>query len=193
MMFGGLDFYEDTGAARCSRRGGPPKGGRLLRDVTERKVKQSDGAEAKQPLEELIRDIESRAEKSDEHVIAAALSMRALRLRIEAGEVGVDVKWPEWAPKNIRLKRSRLFVLDAVGRAVNPHVELARQRELERERSRKKRSRERALEPDRKELIAWAKSAPIEEVSLLMRGIRIRTNTGNIPPNRRSVEVANMH
>jgi hypothetical protein len=160
-------------------------------------MQKSDNDDLKLPLRELVRQIEIRATKTDRHFIAAAISLRELRQRIESGEAGVGVKWLEWARQNIGLESSRLYVLDAVGRAKDPHAELERQRKLERERRKKSRvaqaTREKAMEPDRKELIAWAKTASIEDVRLSLRGIRFRENTGNIRPSGQSIETGRLH
>lgn len=154
--------------------------------------------EAKPSLEALIQEIETRANKADDHIIAAALRLRELRQRIEGGELGENVKWMEWARKSFRnISISRLYELSAIAEAEDPRAELELQREKTREKVKRHREKmaalERAIEPERKELIAWAKIAPIDEVRLSLRGIRIRTNTGNIPPESRSVEAASLH
>lgn len=120
-----------------------------------------------EPLAVVAGKIACHAKKSDEHVIAAAMLIREARRRIEAGEAG-DVTWYEWAPKNIDLAQSRLRDLQQIADAEDPEKELERLRRLTRKRvgkHRKKKAAERqALEEDRKQLIGWAKKAPIAEV-----------------------------
>ena len=88
-------------------------------------------AAVKPTIELLIHEIETRANKADEHVIAAALRLRELRQRIEAGELGDEVAWKEWARANFRkISAARLYQLDAVGKADDPRTEFGRAREV---------------------------------------------------------------
>jgi hypothetical protein len=120
------------------------------------------------PLDILAREIEALANDADGQVIGAAMRLRQLRKRIEAGEAGVGVKWFEWAPANIQLSISRLFELQTIAEATNPKEELERLRNLNRERVKKHREAkskaERMREPERRDLIKWAKTAPIAEI-----------------------------
>ncbi len=124
-------------------------------------------AKRAESLEEVARKIEEHAEKSDDHVITAAKLMLEARRRVIKGEAG-DTTWPKWAPDNIKLSFSRLRELESIARADNPREELERLRELTLARVKKHRAKKAAekssLESERKDLIAWAKTAPIEEV-----------------------------
>lgn len=154
-------------------------------------------------LEVLVRRIEEKANAADEHVIEAAKLIAQARARIGAGEEGEGVKWAEWALKNIRLSPSRLYELQTIGEAQDPAAELERLRHLNRERQKDFRDRnskkpvvtppqteagsnsepktqhapDRKSEPERAELIAWAKSAPLDEV----RRILAMTKNVHIP------------
>lgn len=161
-------------------------------------MSESTDCKAKPPIELLIQEIETGANKADDHVMAAALRLRELRQRVEGGELGENVKWMAWARASFqKISISRLYELSAIADARDPRAELERQREMTCEKVKKHREKktalERAMEPERKELIAWAKTVPIDEVRLSLRGIRIRTNTGNIPPASRAVGVASLH
>ncbi len=131
-----------------------------------------DGIEKKVPLEVVARKIKEHVDKSDEHVIAAAMLVREARRRVEAGEAG-DIKWYAWAPENIRLSVSRLRDLQRIAAADDPAKELERQRKLMQKRVEEHREKKAAekceLEAERRKLIAWAKKAPIEDVKQILR------------------------
>ena len=130
--------------------------------------------DTKEPLDVVARQIEAHAKKSDEHVILAAMLMREARSRVDDGEAG-DITWYEWAPNNIHLSRSRLYELQCIAAAKDPAAEIERLRLLIRERVKMHRERKaaetRALEEERRDLIAWAKKAPIEEVRTVLRQV----------------------
>ena len=135
-------------------------------------------------LDEVARQIEDHAEKSDEHVIAAAMLVREARRRVEDGEVG-PIKWYAWGPKNIKLSSSRLYELQCIAEADDPVKELERLRKLTRERvkkhrdknaSKNKEAEKSSLESERKQLIAWAKTAPIEEVQRVLEQVASNDN-----------------
>ncbi len=130
--------------------------------------------DTKEPLDVVAKKIVAHAKKSDEHVISAALLMREARRRVDAGEAG-DIKWYVWAPKNINLSLSRLYELQCIAAADDPAAEIERLRLLIRERGKKcrekKAAEKRALEEDRRDLIAWAKKAPIEKVRRVLRQV----------------------
>lgn len=120
-----------------------------------------------EPIEDLISRIEVDARGSDDRVIAVAMLVRKLRQRIESGEVG-KVTWYEWAPKHIKLSKTRLKELMRIAEAPDPHKEVQRLRGLALERASRFRvkytKRQPELEPEREILISWAKTAPLIEV-----------------------------
>lgn len=126
---------------------------------------------AAEPLKTVASKIEAHAKKSDECVIAAAMLVAEARRRIEAGEAG-DITWSAWARKNIKLSESRLYELQFIAEADDPAKELARQRELTQKRvekhREKKAAKKRELEVERRDLIAWARKAPIEDVKQIL-------------------------
>ena len=130
-------------------------------------MSEQDTRVAAEPLDIMARKIEEHAKKSDEHVIAAAMLMREARHRIEKGEAG-QVKWFEWALDNIHLSKSRLYELQCIAEADDPARELERQRKRTRNRAKKHREKKSAetgrLDEERRDLIAWAKNAPIIEI-----------------------------
>ena len=112
------------------------------------------------------REIAKHVEQSDDHVIKAAMLLREARERIEGGEAGKGVRWYQWAGENIKVKRAQLYLLLRIAEAPDPRHEYIRQlrltqRRVEKHRE-KKAAEERQMEPERKDLIAWAKKAPIE-------------------------------
>lgn len=124
-----------------------------------------------EPLDIVARKIEEHAKKSDEPVIAAAMLLGEARSRIEAGEVG-SVTWFEWAPANIKLSKSRLYELQCVAGADNLEAELERLRRLTRKRAKRYRDKkakpDHQIEEERRNLIVWAKKAPIDYVKRVL-------------------------
>jgi len=127
---------------------------------------------AAEPLDVVAGKIKQHAAKADEHVIAAALLMRGLRDRIEAGEAG-DVTWAAWARRNIGLSDTRLRELHRIAEAEDPAKELRRLREQTQKRVAACRERKAAAgwrqDPERVELIEWVKTLPIEMVRRMHR------------------------
>lgn len=130
--------------------------------------------ETPEPLEVVACRIQEHAEESDDHVVAAAKLLRELRQRIEDGEAG-EITWPEWVEANINLSKSRLHELQQIADAEDPKAKLEQLRGATRERVRKHREKKanarREMEDDRRELIAWAKKAPIDAVRDVLRRI----------------------
>ncbi len=136
-----------------------------------------------EPIRDLIQEIRTKVEQSDDQVITAAMKIRELRQRIESGEVG-KVNWYVWALKHIKLKKTRLRELVSIAESPDPRKELQRLRNLALERKDRYRTRhatERDLDPARQAIIAWAKKATLAEVEEIYRRIRERTN-GVIAP-----------
>ncbi len=147
-------------------------------------MRQDNHANTVKSLDEVARKIEENAEKSDEHVITAAKLMLEARRRVIKGEAG-DTTWPKWAPDNIKLSFSRLRELESIARADDPREEIERLRELTLARVKKHRAKKAAektgaekssLESERKDLIAWAKTAPIEEVQRVLEQVASNDN-----------------
>jgi vacuolar-type H+-ATPase subunit I/STV1 len=127
-------------------------------------------------LSELVKEIETQANKGDDHLIATAMLVRELKNRIKAGEAGEGVKWTVWAKENFRLSKSRLYELDIIGSSTNPKATLAYYRQQNRERQ--KRLRERAVErnPERCCVIGFIKTMDIERVRRVRKFIAILMN-----------------
>lgn len=148
-------------------------------------------------LEALAAEIEQKSKQADEHVLEAAKLIAEARRRVEAGEAG-DATWYGWARENIGLSPSRLYELQSIAEAPDPATELERQRQANRERVKehreKQKARERlAREPERKQLIDWAKEAPIEDVRWLLQKAQGRINpaaNANEPPGRETLAAA---
>ena len=67
-------------------------------------------------IRDLVTEIETTAEKSDDHTIELGKHLRELRRLIEAGAVG-EVNWYTWVKENVRLQKSRLSVLMRIAEA----------------------------------------------------------------------------
>ena len=136
-------------------------------------------ADAKEPLDVVARQIEAHAKKSDESLISAAMLVREARRRIDDGEAG-GITWEDWAAKNINLSPSRLRELQRIAQAVDPAAELERQRGATRRRvaahRAKKAAKNRELEPERRELIAWAKTVNREKVRQVLHQVKQRAD-----------------
>jgi hypothetical protein len=124
------------------------------------------------PLSVVIKEIEMNGEKATSNLLAAGLRMRELRARVEGGEVGKGIKWFEWVLQHVHLKRSRLRDIKRVAEAEDPEGMAERMLKMNHDRVNKYRERKaRAalmLEPERKALIAWAKTASLARVSKYM-------------------------
>ncbi len=138
-------------------------------------------------LEALAEKIARYATQADEKTLEAAKLVGEARKRVEAGEAG-DTNWYSWAAKNIKLSESRLRELRRIAEAEDPQKELERGRKktrerVERHREKKKRSaalriggasvaETTELEDDRKSLIDWARTAPLDRVAEALSYIR---------------------
>lgn len=125
-------------------------------------------------LEELVREIVTRANRGDDALIATAMLFRELRSRIEAGEAGQGVKWFEWAPQNIGLKKSRLYELQVIANDKNPKEALTRYRSINCERQ--KRLHDKAIierDPERLEVITFVRRMPIDHVRKVRQYIAV--------------------
>ncbi len=145
-------------------------------------------------LETLAEKIARYATEADENTIKAAKLIGEARKRVEAGEAG-DTNWYSWAPKNIKLSMSRLRELQRIAEAENPQKELERGRKKTRERVERHREKKKSaplrnggttvkvtaeMEDDRRSLIAWARSAPIDRVAEALSYIRRFDSAGAI-------------
>ncbi len=130
-------------------------------------------------LETLAEKIAQYATEADEKTLEAAMLIREARKRVDAGEAG-DITWTSWARKNIKLSKSRLRELQRISEAEDPQKELERGRKKTRERVERHREKKKSaalrnggasvaetaeLEDDRKSLIDWARSAPLDRVA----------------------------
>ena len=146
-------------------------------------------------IRDLVKEIEATAEKSDDHTIKAAKRLRELRRLIEAGEVG-EVKWYIWVMENVRLRKSRVRVLMRIAEAPDPRAEAVRQREMNGRRQAKYRARQAPLSdlaPECREIIKWARKAPVSDAREILRIIRVRSSlpiSASIrrPPQQASVQ-----
>ncbi len=157
-------------------------------------------------LEALAEKIARYATEADEKTIEAAKLIREARKRVEAGEAG-DTNWYSWAPKNIKLSPSRLRELQRIAEAEDPRKELERGRKKTRERVERHREKKKSaplrnggasvaetaeMEDDRKSLIEWARSAPIDRVTEALSYTRQLESAATVSNPNQPVEPAAM-
>ncbi len=129
-------------------------------------------------IQDLVKEIETTAEKSDDHTIEAANRLRELRGLIEAGAVG-EVNWYAWVEENVRLRKSRLYVLMRIAEAPDSRAEAVRQREMNARRQAKYRAGQATLSdlaPECREIIKWAKKASVSDARAILRIIHRRSS-----------------
>ncbi len=128
-------------------------------------------------IRDLVKKIEATAEKSDDHTIETAKCLRELRGLIEAGAVG-EVSWYTWVGENVRLQKTQLYVLMRIAEAPDSRAEAVRQREINARRQAKYRAGQatlRDLAPECRDIIKWAKRAPVSDARAILRIIRTRS------------------
>ena len=131
-----------------------------------------------QAIQDLVTEIETTAENSDDQTIETAKCLRELRRLIEAGAVG-EVNWYAWVKDNVKLHKTRLRVLMQIAEAPDPRAEAVRQREMNSRRQKKYRAGQATLS-DRpsecREIINWAKKASVSDARAILRVIHRRSN-----------------
>ncbi len=127
-------------------------------------------------IQDLVKEIEATAEKSDDHTIKAAKRLCELRGLIEAGAVG-EVNWYAWVEENVNLRKSRVSVLMRIAEASDPRAEAVRQREVNARRQAKYRARQAPpsdLAPECREIIKWARKASVSDARDILGVIHTR-------------------
>ena len=143
-------------------------------------------------IRDIVKKIETTAETSDDHTIEAAMRLRELRGLIEAGAVG-EVNWYTWVRENVRLRKSRICVLLRIAEASDPRAEAVHQREINRRRQAKYRAgkaRLRDLAPECREIIEWAREAPVSDARDILGIIHTRSNLSISTSIRRPPQLA---
>ena len=129
-------------------------------------------------IQDLVTEIETTAEKSDDHTIELGKHLRELRRLIEAGAVG-EVNWYAWVEENVKLRKSQLCVLMRIAEAPDSRAEAVRQREMNARRQKKYRAGQaplRDLAPECREIITWARKASVSDARAILRTIHRRSN-----------------
>ncbi len=129
-------------------------------------------------IRDLVKKIETTAEKSDDHTIEAAKHLQELRRLIEAGAVG-EVSWYTWVGENVGLQKTRLSVLLRIAEAPDPRAEAVRQREMNTRRQTKYRAGQatlRDLAPECRDIIKWARKASVSDARDILRIIHRRSS-----------------
>ena len=129
-------------------------------------------------IRDLVKEIETTAEKSDDHTIELGKHLRELRRLIEAGAVG-EVNWYTWVKDNVKLHKTRLRVLMRIAEAPDSRAEAVRQREMNARRQKKHWAGQaplRDLAPECREIIKWARKASVSDARAILRIIHRRSN-----------------
>ncbi len=129
-------------------------------------------------IQDLVKEIETTAKKSDDHTIKVAEHLRELRRLIEAGAVG-EVNWYTWARENVTLKKARLCALLRIAEASDPRAEAVYQREMNARHQTKYRAGQatlRDLAPECREIIKWARKASVSDARDIIRIIHRRSS-----------------
>ncbi len=128
-------------------------------------------------IQDLVKKIETTAEKSDDHTIELGKHLRELRCLIEAGAVG-EVNWYAWVKENVKLRKTRLRVLMQIAEAPDPRAEAVRQREMNAKRQSKYRAGQaplRDLASECREIIKWARKASVSDARAILGIIHRRS------------------
>ncbi len=129
-------------------------------------------------IQDLVKEIETTAEKSDDHTIELGKHLCELRGRIEDGKVG-KVNWYDWVKENVKLHKTRLRVLMRIAEASDHRAEAVRQREMNAKRQTKYRAGQatlRDLAPECRDIIKWARKASVSDARAILRIIRTRSS-----------------
>ncbi len=129
-------------------------------------------------IRDLVTEIETTAEKSDDHTIELGKHLRELRRLIEAGAVG-EVNWYAWVKENVKLRKTRLCALMRIAEASDPRAEAVHQREMNARHQTKYRAGQatlRDLALECREIIKWAKRAPVSDARAILGIIRTRSS-----------------
>jgi len=128
-------------------------------------------------IRDLVTEIETTAEKSDDHTIELGKHLCELRRLIEAGAVG-EVNWYAWVKENVKLRKARLCALMRIAEASDPRAEAVCQREMNARRQTKYRAGQatlRNLAPECREIIKWARKASVSDARDILRIIHKRS------------------
>ena len=129
-------------------------------------------------IRDLVTEIETTAENSDDHTIELGKHLCELRRLIEAGAVG-EVNWYAWVKENVKLHKTRLRVLMRIAEASDPRAEAVYQREMNARRQTKYRAGQatlRDLAPECRDIIKWAKKASVSDARDILRIIHRRSS-----------------
>ncbi len=129
-------------------------------------------------IQDLVTEIETTAEKSDDHTVELGKHLRELRRLIEAGAVG-EVNWYAWVEENVKLRKSQLCVLMRIAEAPDSRAEAVRQRKMNARRQKNYWARQaplRDLASECREIIKWARNASVSDARVILRIIHRRSS-----------------
>ena len=143
-------------------------------------------------LEELVDRVVMLSKASDDKTLEAAKLLLQVRKMVDRP----DIKWMEWAHEHIDLADSRIYELMRIAEAKQPAKELERLRVQANERQKRFRNHTKQREaeeaqkpqdPERAQLVAWAKKEPIERVKWVLNQIAMEFgNDNNVADQPRS-------
>lgn len=118
-------------------------------------------------LEALAAQFQAIAKVSDDYAIDAAFLIKRMRTLVDDGAAGVGVTWFSWARK-LDLPAQRIQRYLRIADAKNPRAKRDDFLRQDRERAKKSRSKRKIIDPDRADLIEWARKAQIGSVTYIL-------------------------
>lgn len=122
---------------------------------------------AEPTLEALATQFEEVAKVSDDYAINAALLVKKMRTLVDMGAAGAGVTWFSWARK-LDLPAQRIQRYLRIGDAKDPRAKRDEFLRLDRERAKKSRGKRKIMDPERVQLIDWARKAKMGSVTYLL-------------------------
>ncbi|HEY4940663.1 MAG TPA: hypothetical protein VII56_04495 [Rhizomicrobium sp.] len=116
---------------------------------------------------DLVQEIVTNSRKNDDHIIANAMLVREVKIRVESGEVGSGIKWLVWAGEHFKLSKTTLYKLVSIANATDPWAALREFRSRECRTQKAHRHNEASGDLERQALIRLIRALPKEEVRKL--------------------------
>lgn len=120
--------------------------------------------QTEQRILDLVSEIEQHSNRDDDDLISNAMRLAELRRLIKQGAAGPNVKWTEWAIKNIPLSASRLYELLMIADARDPKAKLEQLRRLTREKQKRYVGARTSTDTERLAVIKLIKVIKLDEV-----------------------------
>ena len=125
-------------------------------------------------IPDLVTSINEKGILTDCQIVQNAMRVRELRIRVEKGELGPNIKWLEYAAQTFGKKSTRLKELNQIAKAKDPFHELNRLKNLATEKAKRFKAKtdknETLTEKQMRDAVKrFAKKGPIDQVETLVR------------------------